>query len=178
MPPLSIPPHPWRIFIYKRKVLCGNFYAPYSVIDSFIYSPLQYPTTPTLTLCGVKGISPSVWRHDCRLMAYTPTLDDVFVSTLRLGLGEIGTVGLTSSAHDVMSADNSRCPGNCSGHGTCQDGQCLCLVSGTSLDRVKSLTVQRTIIRFFNFWAQTNFQFPEHDSDSSMNYILRFLTGL
>ena len=33
-------------------------------------------------------------------------------------------------------------------------------------------------ISFFNFWAQTNFQFPEHDSDSSMNYILRFLTGL
>ena len=60
VPPLSIAPHPWRVFIYKRKGLCGSFYAPYSFIDSFIYSPLQYPTTPTLTLCGVKGISPSV----------------------------------------------------------------------------------------------------------------------
>ncbi|KAK7095451.1 uncharacterized protein [Littorina saxatilis] len=61
-------------------------------------------------------------------MAYRPTLDDVFVSTIRLGLGEVGTVGLTSPTYDVMEVDNSRCPGNCSGHGACHDGQCLCLV--------------------------------------------------
>ncbi|XP_076455229.1 uncharacterized protein LOC143289895 isoform X2 [Babylonia areolata] len=60
-------------------------------------------------------------------MAFTPTFDDVLVSTLRLGLGDVSTVGLTSSPYDVM-VDDSHCPGNCSGHGACQDGQCLCLV--------------------------------------------------
>ncbi|KAK7487413.1 hypothetical protein BaRGS_00021375 [Batillaria attramentaria] len=60
-----------------------------------------------------------------RLMAYhQPALHDVFVSTLRLGLGEASTVGLTLPPGALMSG----CPGNCSGHGTCQDGQCICLV--------------------------------------------------
>nr|KAG5699964.1 hypothetical protein BaRGS_001783 [Batillaria attramentaria] len=59
------------------------------------------------------------------LMAYhQPALHDVFVSTLRLGLGEASTVGLTLPPGALMSG----CPGNCSGHGTCQDGQCICLV--------------------------------------------------
>lgn len=63
-----------------------------------------------------------------RSMAFMPTLDDVIFSTLRLGLGDVSTVGLTSRAYDIMQGDDSQCPGNCSGHGTCRDGQCLCLV--------------------------------------------------
>lgn len=61
-------------------------------------------------------------------MAYMPTLDDVIFSTLRLGLGDVSSAGLTSRAYDVMEGDDSLCSGNCSGRGACRDGQCLCLV--------------------------------------------------
>ena len=80
-------------------------------------------------------------------------MDDVIMSTLRLGLGDV-TTDLTSSAFQVMASDLSRCPGNCSGHGTCMDGQCLCLVSEHLVIQIQNLSKCSVIRRYNDFLYQ------------------------
>lgn len=54
-------------------------------------------------------------------------MSQTVVSALTLALRDTGTADRTLQASSLVSSSD-KCLGNCSGHGSCQDGQCLCLV--------------------------------------------------